>query len=379
MSGAITAGTIATVAGISAAGSIGSAVIGSHAAGKAADAQSSAANHAADLQYQASQNALGFQKQQYNTSQQELAPWLQSGQGALTNLNYLLGLGPSQGGQPGQVPQPGQPSNGVGVPARPVGPSGYGGQPQSMALPRGSQGGYSPVATNAGPASGTSLPGAPVGGQPSTGVQGYTPNTTPPNTSLGAYGSLMQPYGQTFKAPTAEEARLTPGYQFAQQEGQNALERSAAARGGILTGGTAKALDQYSQGLADTNYQNVYQNALNTYGTNFNAYNANQANQYNRLASLSGVGQQTAQQLGLLGNQASQGISSNLLNTAQNMGQDYQNAGAANASGYVGAANAWGGALGGVSNNLSNLLMLKQLTGGGGTSPVYGGGSLYGI
>jgi hypothetical protein len=50
------------------------------------------------------------------------------------------------------------------------------------------------------------------------------------------------------------------------------------------------------------------------------------------------------------------------------MGQAYQNAGAANASGYVGGANAWGGALSGASSNLNNLLLLKQLGGMGGGS-----------
>lgn len=94
MSGAITAGTLATVAGIGAAGSIGGALIGSNAAGNAASAQEKAANNAAQLQYQAGQNALDFQKQQWNTTQQNQAPWLQSGTGALSNLNYLLGISP---------------------------------------------------------------------------------------------------------------------------------------------------------------------------------------------------------------------------------------------------------------------------------------------
>jgi hypothetical protein len=81
------------IAGIVAgAGAIGGAAIGAHAAGKAADAQVNAANYAADLQKQAADESLAFQKQQYNTNQQQMQPWLSAGKGALTNLQYLLGI-----------------------------------------------------------------------------------------------------------------------------------------------------------------------------------------------------------------------------------------------------------------------------------------------
>jgi hypothetical protein len=191
-------------------------------------------------------------------------------------------------------------------------------------------------------------------------------NTTP-NTNLGGYGSLMAPFpGGQFSAPTLQQAEQTPGFQFQLQTGDQALQQSAAARGNLLTGGTAEALQNYGQGLAQTDYQNVYNNALNTYGTNYNAYNQQQTNQFNKLASLSGMGQQTASTLGNLGQNASNSVASNLLNTANSMGSAYQNAAAANASGIVGSANAWGGALGSASNNFSQLAMLQSLLGGGG-------------
>src|ERR1022692_84566 len=59
-----------------------------------------------------------------------------------------------------------------------------------------------------------------------------------------ALGQLMAM--PNFTSPTAAEAQATPGYQFQLQQGQQALQRSAAAKGGLLSGGTAKALDQYS-------------------------------------------------------------------------------------------------------------------------------------
>jgi hypothetical protein len=188
----------------------------------------------------------------------------------------------------------------------------------------------------------------------------------------------MQPYGQTFTAPTGLTMENDPGYQARLALGTDAIQRSAAARGGVLTGGTAKALDQFGQDYGSNEYNNVYQRALNSYDTNFNAYNTNQANQYNRLASLAGVGQQTAQQLGNQGQAASNNVSSDLLNTANNMGQDYQNAGAANASGYYNGAQAWNGAIGGGLGSLSQLAMLQQLQKT--SQPAsYGNGSLYGV
>lgn len=281
MSGAITATTLAAV-GIGAAGSVASGVIGANAAGNAADAQAAAANHAADLNYKASQDALNFQKQQYQTAQEQQAPWLQAGQNGLSALQYGLGTGGS--------------ANGTGV----------------------------------------------------------------------AQGSLMTPYGQSFTAPTGLTEQNDPGYQARLKLGTDAIQRSAAARGGVVTGGTAKALDTYGQDYASNEYGNVYNRALNDYTTNYNAYNQNQANQYNKLAALSGVGQQQAQQLASQGQQASNNVTSNLLNSAQQQGQDYQNAGAATASGYVGGANAYGGALNGIGNNISNFALLSQFQPGGG-------------
>lgn len=50
--------------------------------------------------------------------------------------------------------------------------------------------------------------------------------------------------------------RSTPGYEFALEEGSRARERSAAARGGLNSGNTLIALEQYGQGLADQTFDN---------------------------------------------------------------------------------------------------------------------------
>lgn len=371
MSGAIA--TAGILAGVGAAGSIGGALIGSNAAGNAADTQSQAAQNAAQLQYQASQNALDFQKQQWNQQQANLAPWLNSGAAGLSNLDYLLGITPptTQGAIAGYTPSAAPATyGGMQNPIRPAG---------GPALPTGGQSASAP-APSGGPVvragSALSLPQSYTeGSQPPSAVGGpiqpisYNPNAGPQgqtnlgsmvNPSLGGFGSLMQGYGKTFEAPTGLTMENDPGYQARLKIGTDALQRSAAARGNLLTGGTAKDLTNYAQDYASNEYGNVYNRAFNQYAQGYNQFQQEQANQYNRLASLAGIGQQTAGQLGYLGNSAAQGVTSNLLNTAQNMGQQYNNAAAATASGYVGGANAWQGALGNIGNNLSNLYMMNQ-------------------
>jgi hypothetical protein len=177
---------------------------------------------------------------------------------------------------------------------------------------------------------------------------------------------LLTPWTQQFQAPTAQQAAETPGYQFQLQQGLAALQNSAAAQGNLTSGATGTALQQYGQGLASTDYQQAYQNALTQYQTAYNTFEQNQANQYNRLAGLAGTGQTTAAQLGSLGQSAASNVGNISLTSGAQQGQDIQNAAAANASGYVGAANAASGALSG----LGTLGLLSQLLGGGGVSGV---------
>jgi hypothetical protein len=248
-------GSIAA-AGIGAAGSLG-----------AANAQAGASENAANLQAQEAQNSLNFQKQEFGTEQQNLAPFLQAGQGAVGELSNL-----------------------------------------------------------------TKTPG-----------QG-----------------LLTPWTQQFQAPTAQQAAQTPGYQFQLQQGEQALQNSAAAQGGLLSGGTATALDQYSQGLASTDYQQAYNNALTQYQQSYNQFENNQANEYNRLAGLAGTGQTSAAQLGQEGQQAASNVTQIGGLAGQQIGQSLQNAGAATASGYAGLANSLGGGV----NSISQLALLQGLLGG---------------
>jgi hypothetical protein len=175
-------------------------------------------------------------------------------------------------------------------------------------------------------------------------------------------GSLSQPWTGTFTAPTAAQAAATPGYQFTLQQGQNAIQNSAAAQGNLLSGGTEAALDQYSQGLASTNYQQSFNNALSQYGTAYNTFENNQANQFNRLASVAGLGQTTAAQLGTEGQQAASNTANIDLTTGAQQGQDLVNAASSRASGY----NAIGNSIGGAGSYASLLPLYSLMSQGGG-------------
>lgn len=180
---------------------------------------------------------------------------------------------------------------------------------------------------------------------------------------------LLTPWTQQFNAPTAAQAQATPGYQFALQQGQNSVQNSAAAQGGLLSTGTQKTLDQYSQGLADQTYQQTYNNALTQYQQAYNVFQGNQTNEFNRLASLSGVGQTAATQLGQQSNQASQIGAGIAANTGAQVGNSLMAAGAATASGYAGVANALGGGFGNLSQyGLLQSLLNGQGGGGGGVA-----------
>jgi hypothetical protein len=170
---------------------------------------------------------------------------------------------------------------------------------------------------------------------------------------------LLTPWTGKFTAPTAAEAAATPGYKFQVGEGERLLQNSAAASGGLLTGGTLRGIEQYGQGVASSNYQNVFSNALTQYETAYSTFRNNQSDLYARLAGVSRGGEQAVTTAGQFGQQAAGNVANINLTTGAQQGQDIQNAAAATASGYAGAANAFSGTV----SNLSGLAMLQKLLG----------------
>lgn len=101
-----------------------------------------------------------------------------------------------------------------------------------------------------------------------TPYEAPTPYTPPTPYVPGTYEAPTYTPAQPFVPPTAAQAAAEPGYQFALQQGQQALERSGAARGVTNTGGTLKNILDYGQQAATQQYGNVYNRMAGTYGMN---------------------------------------------------------------------------------------------------------------
>lgn len=80
-----------------------------------------------------------------------------------------------------------------------------------------------------------------------------------------ALNKLRSPEMQ-FTPFSADKFQADPGYAFRLSEGMKSLDRTAAARGGLLSGSTLKGAQRYGQDLASQEYQNAY----NRYNTDYN-------------------------------------------------------------------------------------------------------------
>jgi hypothetical protein len=129
----------------------------------------------------------------------------------------------------------------------------------------------------------------------------------------------------------------TPGYQFNLTQGLKSVQNSAAARGLGTSGAALKGASTFATGLADSTYQNQFNNAV-----------TNQTNAYNRLKGLVDTGENAAAQTGVLGEKA-----------AYNSGTAIVGAGNAQAA----ADNKTGTALSSLANNLGGYAQYKGLYG----------------
>ena len=93
--------------------------------------------------------------------------------------------------------------------------------------------------------------------------------------ALAQQTALAKPYVEAGKNALAEYQKLAPyedfgmkqfqadpGYNFRMAEGLKGLERSAAARGLLQSGGTLKGIQQYGQNLASSEYENAFSRYL---------------------------------------------------------------------------------------------------------------------
>jgi len=140
-------------------------------------------------------------------------------------------------------------------------------------------------------------------------------------------GEFGTPFSQT-------NWQQEPGYQFRLSEGLKALDRQAAARGGMISGAALKAAQRYGQQAASDEYQNA-----------FNRYYSERQNMLSPIQSLAGVGQSAANTLGSAGGNYANQANALAMTNAANQGNLALQQGNIRASQYGGYGSALNTAL----------------------------------
>ncbi|MFX5004103.1 DNA transfer protein p32 [Acinetobacter baumannii] len=149
-----------------------------------------------------------------------------------------------------------------------------------------------------------------------------------PYREAGGYGldQLLAGYkdGSLLKGYDGSQLYQDPSYKFRLNEGLGAVQSGAASQGGLLSGATLRALNNYGQEAASQEYNNAY-----------TRYTNDQQNRYARLKDLANMGQNSAVQTGTMGQSAVGAAGANLMQGAN-----------ASAAGTIGANNAWTNTIG---------------------------------
>lgn len=122
---------------------------------------------------------------------------------------------------------------------------------------------------------------------------------------------------------TPAQVMADPGYQFGLNQGNRNIQGSAAARGGLYSGATLKALNKFGGDYATGRFNDTY-----------NRMETSRNNQYNRYASAAQIGQIANNQVASAGQNFANNVSGNLIG-----------AGNATAASSIAQGNAWGNAL----------------------------------
>jgi hypothetical protein len=162
------------------------------------------------------------------------------------------------------------------------------------------------------------------------------PWRTAGTTAVNQLSTMTQPGGTLTKdfsyAPFNYSA--DPGYGFRFDQGMKALNATAAARGGMISGNALRAAEDYGQGLGSQEYGAAFNRYLSNYGNAQNTFQLNRNNLLGPLQFLSGQGQAAAA-----------GQASSIGAGAANNAALSTGAANATAAGQVGSANAYNNAI----------------------------------
>lgn len=125
----------------------------------------------------------------------------------------------------------------------------------------------------------TYVPGAPYTPTVYGGAATYSPTPsspadsyTPATWAKGDYGTYSPITGPAVSAGNPMDFFNEEGYQFRLGEGKKAIDNTAAARGGLVSGATLKALSDYNSGLASEEYGNAFNRFANQRDYNQNTF-----------------------------------------------------------------------------------------------------------
>ncbi|WP_029605513.1 hypothetical protein [Kozakia baliensis] len=170
-------------------------------------------------------------------------------------------------------------------------------------------------------------------------------------TGNGAYNSTDNSYvNKAENALTQSTLEQTPGYQWQYGQGMQAATNSAAARGLANSGAAMKGASTFANGLADSTYQNQFNDQLSANS----AAQSNLTNTFSRQNALLGYGYQAA------------GASAqNASNTALNSNQEMMEGATGGVAATMGVGNALQAGLTGLGNTASQYANYKNLLSGG--------------
>lgn len=234
----------------------------------------------------------------------------------------------------------------------------------------------------------TSQAVAGVNGAVQQGQQGVNDSTTAANALLNPYinggNEALAQLLARLQNPN-DNVQMDPAFQMRLQEGQKALERSAAARGGALGGAALKGITRYAQDYTGNEYQNAFnryttmnnglQGVVNT-GLNAGTQAGNNLQSAGRFnaqlgasgAETTGTMQQRAAALnGEMGNQAWQYANNAMIHGADSQGANTMasgmftannqiGAGNSRAAGIMGKFNAYNGMANGIENSIMSAI-----------------------
>ena len=110
----------------------------------------------------------------------------------------------------------------------------------------------------------------------------FEPAAEEANSDLTSYSNMGQNAANSLAGGLSQsQLEATPGYQWNLAQGEQGVTNSAAARGLADSGAALKGAASYASGLADSTYQNQYNDALQTANLGLNASNQEGQNTIN--------------------------------------------------------------------------------------------------